>query len=173
MHFDVPKVVRSPGCDHGHDEESQNGRDIKIDILEAYIWISEVFRMKSGFYRSTGRLPEPPPGGIWALVGFSVREERWPGLGRAPLAPSPNRTRRGGRRPPSFSLSSFPSRILFQLGKGGIILPVGVGLLLARPPPGRPHLPLLLYIRGQEAPLDTQVDPRDHILSRVQCPLPP
>ena len=47
---------------------------------------------------------------------------------------------------------------------------MGVGLLLARPPPGRPHLPLLLYIRGQGAPLDTQVDPRDHILSRVRCP---
>ena len=60
MSFDVPKVVRSPGCDHGHDEESRNGRDIKIDILEAYVWISEVFRVKSGFYRSTGRLPEPP-----------------------------------------------------------------------------------------------------------------
>ena len=56
MHFDVPKVVRSPGCDHGHDEESRNGRDIKIDILEAYVWISEVFRVKSGFYRSTGKV---------------------------------------------------------------------------------------------------------------------
>ena len=32
MCFDVPKVVRSPGFDHGHDEESRNGRDIKIDI---------------------------------------------------------------------------------------------------------------------------------------------
>ena len=60
MHFDVPKVVRSPGCAHGHDEESQNGRDVKIDILEAYIWISEVFQVKSGFYRSTEGLPEPP-----------------------------------------------------------------------------------------------------------------
>ena len=60
MRFDVPKVVRSPGCDHGHDEESRNGRDMKIDILEAYVWISEVFRVKSGFYRITGRLPEPP-----------------------------------------------------------------------------------------------------------------
>ena len=39
--FDVPKVVRSPGYDHGHDEEYRNGRDIKIDILEAYIWTSE------------------------------------------------------------------------------------------------------------------------------------
>ena len=34
MHFDVPKLVQSPGCDHGHDEESLNGRDIKIDILD-------------------------------------------------------------------------------------------------------------------------------------------
>ena len=25
--FDVLKVVRSPGFDHGHDEESRNGRD--------------------------------------------------------------------------------------------------------------------------------------------------
>ena len=25
MCFDVPKVVRSPGCDHGHDGESRNG----------------------------------------------------------------------------------------------------------------------------------------------------
>ena len=60
MCFDVPKVVWSPRYDHGHDEESQNVRDVKIDIVEAYIWISEVFRVKSGFYRSTGRLPEPP-----------------------------------------------------------------------------------------------------------------
>ena len=58
--FDVPKVVRSPGCDDGHDEEFRNGRDMKIDILEAYIWISEMFQVKSGFYRSIGRLPEPP-----------------------------------------------------------------------------------------------------------------
>ena len=38
MCFDVPKVVRSPECDHGHVGESQNGRDIKIDILEGYVW---------------------------------------------------------------------------------------------------------------------------------------
>ena len=30
MCFDVPKIVQSPGCDHGHDEESQNGRDIEV-----------------------------------------------------------------------------------------------------------------------------------------------
>ena len=67
MSFDVPKVVQSPGCDHGHDEESLNGRDMKIDILEAYIWISEMYRVKSGFYRSTEGLLEPPGG----LMGHS------------------------------------------------------------------------------------------------------
>ena len=59
MCFDVPKVVRSPGCDHGHDEESRNGRDIKIDILEGYVWTPERFRIGSGIFRSTGGLPEP------------------------------------------------------------------------------------------------------------------
>ena len=29
-----PNVVRSPGWDKGHDEESRNGREVKIDILE-------------------------------------------------------------------------------------------------------------------------------------------
>ena len=60
MHFDVPKVVRSPGRDHGHDEESRNGRDIKIDILEGYIRTPEGFRSVSDIFRSTGRLPEHP-----------------------------------------------------------------------------------------------------------------
>ena len=68
MCFDVPKVVRSPKYDHGHDEESRNGRDIKIDILEAYVWISKVFRVKSGFYRSTGGVTGPP-GGLLGLHG--------------------------------------------------------------------------------------------------------
>ena len=66
--FDVPKVVWSPGYDHGHDEESRNGRDVKIDILEAYVWTSEWFRVKSGVYRSTGRLPEPL-GRYMGLIG--------------------------------------------------------------------------------------------------------
>ena len=60
MCFDVPKVVRSPGYDHGHDEESQNGRDIKIDILDDYVWTSERFRASLDKYRSTEGLPEPP-----------------------------------------------------------------------------------------------------------------
>ena len=44
MCFDVPKVVRSPGYDHRHDEESQNGRNIKFDILDGYVRTPEVFR---------------------------------------------------------------------------------------------------------------------------------
>ena len=58
--FNVPKVVWSHGYDHGHDEESRNGRDIKIDILDDYVRIPEVFREVSDIYRSTGGLPEPP-----------------------------------------------------------------------------------------------------------------
>ena len=60
MCFDAPKVVQSHVYDHGHGEESLNGRDINIDILETYVWTSEWFRVSSGIYRSTGRLPEPP-----------------------------------------------------------------------------------------------------------------
>ena len=65
------KVVRSPGCDHGHDEESRNGRDIKINILENYIRTPEVFREVSD---KTG-VPEGyrnPPSRevIGPLVGF-------------------------------------------------------------------------------------------------------
>ena len=60
--FDVPKVVRSPG----HDEESRNGRDVKIDILDGYIRTPEVFRVISekteepeGYRNPTGRSNGP------------------------------------------------------------------------------------------------------------------
>ena len=65
MCFDVPKVVRSPGCDHGHDEEFQNGGDIKIDILDDYIRTPEWFRTYtgvSGGYRN-------PPGSLMGQDG--------------------------------------------------------------------------------------------------------
>ena len=60
MCFDVLKVVRSPRYDHGHDEESQNCRDVKIDILDDYVRTPERFRKVSDIYRSTRGLPEPP-----------------------------------------------------------------------------------------------------------------
>ena len=62
MCFGVPKVVWSPGYDHGNDEESRNGRDVKIDILDDYVRTPEWFQMVSGIYPSTGGLPEPPGG---------------------------------------------------------------------------------------------------------------
>ena len=102
MCFGVPKVVRSPGYDHGHDEESRNGRDIKFDILDSYIWTPEVFRVileKTGVPEG---LPEPP-GEVLGLSGPEGRERAaakevpppWGvriGLGRGarPLFPSPS-----------------------------------------------------------------------------------
>ena len=68
MCFDVPKVVQSSGCDHGLDEESRNDRDIKVDILDDYIWTPERFRGRVGQYRINGRLPEPP-GRYMGLIG--------------------------------------------------------------------------------------------------------
>ena len=82
--FDVLKVVRSPGCDHGHDEESRNGRDINIDILDGYIRTPKVFRVIS----EKTRVPEGyrnPPGEIVGLMGLSGEREGWPRVGRAPL----------------------------------------------------------------------------------------
>ena len=60
MCFDELKVVRSPGCDHGHEEESRNGRDIKIDILDHVIRTPEVFRMVSDKTVVPEGLPAPP-----------------------------------------------------------------------------------------------------------------
>ena len=42
MSFDVPKVVRSPGYDHGHDEESLNGRHKDRYIGSLYLDIGIV-----------------------------------------------------------------------------------------------------------------------------------
>ena len=73
MSFDVPKLVRSPGCDHGHDEESRNGQDIKIDILDDYIRTLEVFRVISEKTGVSEGLPEPP-GEVLGLSGPEGRE---------------------------------------------------------------------------------------------------
>ena len=68
MCLDVPKVVRSPGCDHGHDEESRDGRDIKIYILDDYIRTPEWFRGEAGIYRSAGRV-SGTTGEVTGLIG--------------------------------------------------------------------------------------------------------
>ena len=85
------------------------------------------------------------------------REERRLGLGRAPLPLVQIGQGEGGRPPfpssppPLSPLSPSPTR-----KKGGVLLPVGVGLLLARPSLGRPHPPFLLYIQGQGGTLEIQ-----------------
>ena len=115
MCFDVPKVVRSPEYDHGHDEESRNGRDIKIDVLDDYIRTSERFRVIRVFFG----VPESygnSPGSIWALLGFrGKREERLgapQGLVRIGLGG-------GAAPPPSFSsLSPFLDSYSYYLEGG-------------------------------------------------------
>ena len=60
MRYDVPKIVRSPGCDHGHDEKSLNGIDIKIDILYDVIQTPNEFQGSPDKYPSAGGLSDPP-----------------------------------------------------------------------------------------------------------------
>ena len=70
--FDVPKVVQNPRYDHGHDEESRNGRDVKI--LDDYIRTPEMFWVIS---EKTGVLEgyRNPPGEIMGLMGLSGKRE--------------------------------------------------------------------------------------------------
>ena len=79
--------VRSPRCDHGRNEESRNGRDIKIDILDDYIRTPEVFRVIS----EKTREPEGyrnPAGEVMGHMGLSGERERGPTrAGRAPPPP--------------------------------------------------------------------------------------
>ena len=111
MCFDVPKIVQSPGCDHGHDKESQTGRDIKIDILDDYIQTPDEFRASRDIYRSAGRVigtPREVYGPYWAHVGRREKEQ-----GRGARPPIPIRIGEGGR-PPPFPFS-FPLFLLLLL----------------------------------------------------------
>ena len=100
-------------------------------------------------------------------MGLSGEREGQPEVGYAPPPPWSELDEERGAAPPlSLSLpTSFPLLV-------GVLLLLGGGLLLGTPIGPAGLLPLLLYIRGQGAPLDTEVDPHDHILSRVRCPLP-
>src|SRR3954462_13842315 len=99
MCFDVPKIVWSPGYDHGHDEESRNGRDMKIDILDDYIRHrngSGGYRIYTGVPGFTGTPPE--------VIGPHVPKwwKRRGGQGAA-VHPSPPQVRigqGGGGAPP-------------------------------------------------------------------------
>ena len=65
-------------------------------------------------------------------MGLVEKEKRRPRGSRAPLPPMYELDKEGGRPPfPFFPLFLLP-QVLIQLGKGGggVLLPVGVGLLL-------------------------------------------
>ena len=84
MCFDVPKIVQSPVCAHGHDEESRNGRDINTDILDGYIRTPEEFRVIS---EKIG-VPEGyrnPSGELMGHMGLSGEREGRPGQAARPL----------------------------------------------------------------------------------------
>ena len=121
MHFDVPKFVRSPGCDHGHDEESRNGREVKIHILQGYIRTSEWFRVIQLFFgvpESYGNSLGEVNGPYWALVERGKKGHK---VARA--SPCPNRIGQGVGPPFPSPSPSFPS---FLLRKGkGILLGFG------------------------------------------------
>ena len=97
--------------------------------------------------------PQEVYGPYWALVERRGKEQ---GRGRA--LPSPIQIGVGARPPFLLPLSSFLP-LLLQLGKGGILLPVGVGLLLGRAIE-RAGPPLLhSFIYGEGVPLgDTTID---------------
>ena len=153
MYFDVPKFVRSHGCDQGHDEESRNGQYIKIDILDGYILTPERFRKSLGIYRSSGRLPEPP-GKYMGLIGPYWKGGRRSKGGGAP--PIPIRIGRGAGPPfpsllpplPSYYYYSFLPPPSWIRKRRGNLLGVGFSPLWRASPLGRPPPPSLLYIRG-------------------------
>ena len=106
MCFDVPKVVRSPGYDHGHDEEARNGRDVKIDILDDYIRTSERFRVIRVFFGVRGSYGNS----YWALMSHTGKERKASRVA-APLPHGPVRIGLGKGGTPSFLLlvpSLFP-----------------------------------------------------------------
>ena len=117
-----------------------------------------MFRVKSGFFRSTGRLPEPP-GNLMGLIG--PRWKRGEEARAGPRAAPPVRIGQGeGAAPPlPSSPPPFPPSSPSPTWKGGgVLLPVGVGLLLARLSSlGRRPPPCSFIYGGRGAPLDTQL----------------
>ena len=102
-------------------------------------------------------VPESYGNLYWALMGHTGKERKAPKAGRTPPH---GLVRIGlGKGGAPFLLSPSPFLFPTPTRKGGVLLPVGVGL-----PPwralllGRPPLPLLLYIRGQGHPIDTTID---------------
>ena len=56
----------NPGCYNRHDEESLNGREVKIHILDNDIWTLEVFRGYRVHIGTPEGVPGIPPAITWA-----------------------------------------------------------------------------------------------------------
>ena len=94
-----------------------------------------MFGHRNGFgeYRAYTGVPggyRNPPGRLMGLLGPSGEEEGRPRAAARPLPPSPNWTRRGGGAPLSFLPLSPSLSSPTPTWKGGVLLPVGVGLLM-------------------------------------------
>ena len=104
-------------------------------------------------YRGVTGNPQGVNGPYWALVG---ERRRRPGGGRTPQAQS----ELGGGRPPFLPSLFLFLLLLLQLGKGGNLLLLGVGLPLGRAIERDvpPRLPSFIYGGGGN-PIDTTIDP--------------
>ena len=83
------------------------------------------------------------------------------GLGQAarPSPSGPNWTRRVGRRPPFLLPLPLPFPLLVGVGKRGVLLLLGGGLLLLARQQGPAGLPLApLYTGAGGHPIDTTID---------------
>ena len=101
IYFDVSKVVRSPGYDHGHDEELWNGPEIKIDIWDNSVWSLEGFRNSpEGVPRTLGKRYGP----------YGPREETHQphGAGAPPHIGRPRWRRKGGKPTATGSRTPLP-----------------------------------------------------------------
>ena len=131
----------------GHDEESRNGQDVKIDILDDYIRTSERFRVIRVFFG----VPESYGNSYWALMGHTGKERKASKGGRTPPHGLVRIGLGKGGAPFLLSLSPFPSPTPTR--KGGVLLLVGVGLPpLARLSLGRLPPPCSFIYGGRGAP---------------------
>ena len=134
--------------------------------MDDYIRTSERFRVIRVFFG----VPESYGNSYWALMGHTGKERKASKGGRTPPHGLVRIGLGKGGAPFLLSPSPFPSPTPTR--KGGVLLPVGVGLPpLARLSPWPAASPLLLYIRGQGGTPRTQLDIR--YFSRVRCPPPP
>ena len=90
-------------------------------------------------------LPEPPRRLLGLMGPIGGRGEAAKGQ---PRPPKSELDKEGGGAPLSFPPSLLPSPLLVQQGREGVLLPVGGGLLLARPSWPAEPLPLAPLYTG-------------------------